>query len=112
MGFLSRPRTRLAGAALVAVVALVLLALAPAASAGDPASASGRGRTAAAITASARADRPAPAPPLTGAAVSLLSILLASALVSTLLVTRHRHRAGDDGDDWRSLLVGAPPATA
>jgi hypothetical protein len=60
---------------------------------------------------SARADRPAPAPPLSGAPTLLFAVFVAAAAAAAVVLGR-RQRLDDDGDDWRSLLVGAPPALA
>jgi hypothetical protein len=93
----------------LAVLSLLLLALAPATATdrGAPASTSGR----AAAISSARADRPAPAAPLSGAPIVSFAVFLAAAAAATGVFGR-RQRLDDDGDDWRSLLVGAPPALA
>lgn len=39
-------------------------------------------------------------------------LVLALACSATGLVGRQRRRVGDVGDDWRSLLLGAPPGPA
>ena len=69
-----------------------------------------------------RAQRPAPAPaaprewrvtPLVGATSQPVPwVLAAFALTASGLVGRRLRRIGDNGDDWRSLLEGAPPAVA
>jgi hypothetical protein len=58
----------------------------------------------------ARAAR-APVVPLVALA-GLLALVATSATGSHTLIGRQRRRPGDDGDDWRSLLLGAPPVLA
>lgn len=42
---------------------------------------------------------------------SLLAfVVLVTASVEAGIVGRYLRRIGDNGDDWRSLLEGAPPA--
>ena len=93
----------------LAVLSLLLLALAPAVSTDDGPRPSTNARSTV-LTSSARTDRPAPVPPVSGAPVPLFAILVVAAAVAVVLA--RRHRLDDDGDDWRSLLVGAPPALA
>lgn len=54
-----------------------------------------------------RLHRIVPVPPLTYEFLTFLVLV-----TSLFLVTLHRpiHRIGDVGDDWRALLLGAPPA--
>lgn len=92
----------------LAVLSLLLLALAPAVATGSDAPVSPSSR--AALTSSVRADRPAPPPPLAGSPMLLFAVFAAAAVASVVL--GGRQRLDDDGDDWRSLLVGAPPALA
>jgi hypothetical protein len=51
-------------------------------------------------------------PPLVPAVAIGVVLAATLALGHDSLVGRHRRRLGDVGDDWRSLLLGAPPATA
>jgi hypothetical protein len=101
------PRAR-ALVGVLAVLSLLLLALVSAVATGDGAPATTSARTT--LTSSIRTDRPAPVPPISGAPAVLFAVLvLAAAAVAVVLA---RHRLDDDGDEWRSLLVGAPPALA
>jgi hypothetical protein len=93
-----------------AVFSLLLLALAPAVATDDGAPVPAKGRSTV-LMSSARSDRPAPAPPLSGTPMLLFAVFVAAAAVTAVVLAR-RHRLDDDGDDWRSLLVGAPPALA
>jgi hypothetical protein len=91
----------------VAVLSLLLLALAPVAmDDGGRASMSARSD----LAASVHAVRTAPARPVSGAPMALFAVLVAVAAAAVVLA--RRHRLDDDGDAWRSLLVGAPPALA
>lgn len=92
----------------VAVLSLVLLALAPAVAMDDGGRASMSARSD--LTASVHAVRTAPARPVSGAPMALFAVLVAVAAAAVVLA--RRHRLDDDGDAWRSLLVGAPPALA
>lgn len=108
----SRPRI-----ALVVVVALAASVLALVATA--PTDDSDRRPAGDAV---ARAQRPALAPaaprdwrvtPLVGATSQPVPWVFAVfALTASGLVGRRLRRIGDNGDDWRSLLEGAPPAAA
>lgn len=40
----------------------------------------------------------------------LTFVVLVTASVEAGIVGRYLRRIGDNGDDWRSLLEGAPPA--
>jgi hypothetical protein len=43
----------------------------------------------------------------------MLSVtVVVAAVAAAAVVFGRRQRLGDDGDDWRSLLVGAPPSLA
>ena len=105
--------------ALVVVVALAasVLTLVAATTSGDPDQ-----RPEGDAVAPSRAQRPALAPasprdwrvtPLVGTTSQPVPwILGAFALTASGMVGRRLRRIGDNGDDWRSLLEGAPPAAA
>jgi hypothetical protein len=67
-----------------------------------------------ASTAGSAAPTRAPGAPV----VPLLALAVLMTLAGTgstqvpALIGRQRRRPGDDGDDWRSLLLGAPPGLA
>ena len=103
---------------LIAVLAAITLAAPYSAPATDAASANGDQHAAVAtakIAPRTVADRaPRPAPPLVPVAV-LSGGLASIALLLTRydrLIGRRLRRVHDAGHDWRSLLLGAPPALA
>ena len=109
--------------ALAAVMLLSVLALRPASAAADAGAApvgaekndgNATVATKAGPTRTTMAPRPLRAVPLT------LAVLAGAVTISgtarwargRTLLGLQRHRIDDDGDDWRSLLRGAPPALA
>ena len=102
---------------MVGVLAASLLPLA-----GTTGSSEGERRSIGDAVAPSRAHRPAPAPAsprdwrLTPAVSTVTRqlpwVLAVFALSVSGMVGRRLRRIGDNGDDWRSLLEGAPPAVA
>jgi hypothetical protein len=97
----------------LAAVALLALGLSMGARA-DAAPSGGEavvvGEVSARPAAPTRAPRPAVLPLLV--LTGLVAVVASSPSRSLTLVGRHRRRPVDDGDDWRSLLLGAPPGLA
>jgi hypothetical protein len=59
-----------------------------------------------------RAVRPHPSAAVALALVALLTAGAALGARPEGLIGRYRRRLGDVGEDWRALLLGAPPAVA
>jgi len=112
-------RARPASGVLAAALLLTLWVPAGPATAGDAGPASGD-LTQTAVAAGERQARPALAGVrplrlrrlLSRIAAPVAPWVLAAIALAADLVGRTRRRLGDVGDDWRSLLVGAPPARA
>lgn len=106
-----RARSRLL---VVLVLIAALVAVASGAGLADDARVPRTGATAAA-QATARVAPPARAPlpaAVTGVLLGLAAAVVLAAFGDVRIVHPGRRRAGDDGDDWRATLHGAPPASA